>query len=174
MVYYSPIPSTSFLTRSLFKSIPLCSLVTEDWSWQKCYQAEGLRLGWRICTSLLSGNMTPTIGAFSLQRMQALPINPRSGAGDSPEPKRRESSQTTSTVGRVGAWNTRPGRVLHKPPPLGFRLRRILLLVWGGSGQYPYSLCTVSVGLPRQDMQLNPQIGQLLEQLGTGCGWFVI
>ncbi|TNN43382.1 hypothetical protein EYF80_046420 [Liparis tanakae] len=63
----------------------------KDWSRDSrkpsCYRAEGLRLEWRVFPSLLSGNMTPTIGACCLQ---ALVINPGSGAGDLPEPEWRQ------------------------------------------------------------------------------------
>lgn len=63
----------------------------------KCFRAEALRLGWRVCPLLLFGNVTSTSGARCLQRIQAFPINPGSGAGDSPERKQTWSSQTANT-----------------------------------------------------------------------------
>ena len=69
--------------------------------------------------------------------------------------------------------NTRSGRtVLHKLPSQGQAGKNPAVSArWAQVGT-PTHYCTASVGLLRPDLQLNPLIGQCLEQLGTDGGWF--
>lgn len=68
--------------------------------------------------------------------MQAPPINPGSGAGDSPEPEQRQGSQTG---GMQDAENTSSGRTLSYIHPSQCQIEKNPADTVRGLGSNPYS-----------------------------------